>query len=349
MSPAPKRPKKLAGRSPGPGAAQKGAPKTSAHLSTLTGQAHASAPKPTLWPAVDASEIAFRPGELALIVGRSAHGKSNFLLNLLLNWLSQSKGQRFLFYYSLEMTPLQAAARLLSMILAQSGVSISSAQALRFLRGESSPQPVAAGIARLRQLEENLSFVYEPLWDVERLAADVLVKGGAQVGAIFVDSITALSVPPERARQDRRDLELSHISRRLKEIAVRLACPVITVAPTRPLRSEEGEQIRSLIANGREFGDMEMEDAIRARRPRLNHLNEATLEQESDLVIGLLSYLSDFQQEIEPDHRALFTSKTKGLLEVSALKNRLGPLESAELEMDSKTSLIRDNPELKSV
>ena len=70
---------------------------------------------------------------------------------------------------------------------------------------------------------------------------------------------------------------------------------------------------------------------------------------ESFLVLGLLSYLSDFQQELEPDHRALFTQRTKGLLEISALKNRLGPLDSVELEMDSKTSLIRDNPQLKSV
>lgn len=319
-------------------------------LTSLTEKARVAEPKPTLWPALDATEIAFRPGELSLVVGRSAHGKSNFLLNLLRNWLEQSPEQRF-FYYSLEMTPLQSAARLLSMIVAQGGVSISSSQALRFLRAQTTPlpAPLTAAIARLGQLEKNLSFVYEPLWDVERLAADVLVKGGKDVGAIFVDSITALSVGPEQARQDRRDLELSHISRRLKEIAVRLNCPVITTAPTRPLKIEEGEQIRSLIANGREFGDMEMEDAIRARRPRLSHLLEATLEQESDFVIGLLSYLSDFQQEIEPDHRALFTQKTRGLLEVSTLKNRLGPLESAELEMDSKTSLIRDNPEVKSV
>jgi replicative DNA helicase len=341
MSPLPKRPKKFTGF-------KKPVLKSPAERAGLTGQARASASKPTLWPSVDATEIAFRPGELSLVVGRSAHGKSNFLLNLLRSWLDQDSGQR-IFYYSLEMTPLQSAARLLSMLLAQNGVSISSTQALRFLRAETAPAAVAAGIARLRRLEENLSFVYEPLWDVERLAADIVAKGAKDVGAIFVDSITALSAPPERARQDRRDLELSHISRRLKEIAVRLNCPVIAAAPTRPLKSEEGEQIRSLIANGREFGDMEMEDAIRARRPRLNHLLEATLEQESDLVIGLLSYLSDFQQEIEPDHRALFTAKTKGLLEVSALKNRLGPLESAELEMDSKTSLIRDNPELKSV
>lgn len=342
MSPFPKRPRKLVRGFKKPDA------KTVAQASSLTGKAMFAAPKATFWPAIDSTDIAFRPGELSLIVGRSAHGKSNFLLNLLRNWLEQNPGQRF-FYYSLEMTPLQSAARLLSMTLASSGVTISATQALRYLRGEAVPAPLASGIARLRKLEENLSFVYEPLWDVERLAADVLAKGGKDVGAIFVDSITALSVDFKQARHDRRDLELSHISRRLKEIAVRLNCPVLTTAPTRPLRSEEGEQIRSLIANGREFGDMEMEDAIRARRPRLNHLLEATLEQESDLVIGLLSYLSDFQQEIEPDQRALFTLKTRGLLEVSALKNRLGPLESAELEMDSKTSLIRDNPEVKSV
>jgi replicative DNA helicase len=298
---------------------------------------------------LDGTQIAFREGELCLVAGRSAHGKSNFLLNLLLNWLLKPGTQRFLFY-SLEMTPQQAAARLLTMILAKNGgASLSSVQALKFLRGESAPAPVAQALARLRLLEERISFSYEPLWDVERLAADVLAKGGKDVGAVFVDPLTGLSAPPGKSRGDRRDLELSAISRRLKEIAVRLNCPVIAAAPTRSMRYEEGEEIRALIAKGREFQDMETEDAIRGRRPRLSHLGEATLEQEADIVLGLLGYLADFQQEMEPDHRLLFQSRTKGLLEVSALKNRLGPLESAELEMDSKTSLIRDNPSLKSL
>src|SRR6185369_3609955 len=80
MSPLPKRPRKFTGF-------KKPAPRNSNERTSLTGQAGAAAAKPTLWPALDATEIAFRPGELSLIVGRSAHGKSNFLLNLLHNWL----------------------------------------------------------------------------------------------------------------------------------------------------------------------------------------------------------------------------------------------------------------------
>ena len=303
----------------------------------------------TGWPALDSTQIAFRGGELTLLAGRSAHGKSNFLLNLMLNWLERDPKCRIL-YYSLEMTPQQAAARLLSMITArQGGASISSTQALKFLKEGSAPAPVTASLDILRALEERISFTYEPLWDVDQLATDVMTKGADNVGAILVDPVTGLSVPPSRSRQDRRDLELSHISRRLKEIAVRLNCPVIAAAPTRAMRFEEGEEMRALIAKGREFQDMEIEDAIRARRTRLTHLAEGTLEQEADMVLGLLSYLSDFQQEMEPDHRLLFQSRTRGLLELSALKNRLGPLENAELEMDSKTSLIRDNPLMKSL
>jgi replicative DNA helicase len=305
--------------------------------------------RPTQWPALDATQIAFRGGELTLLAGRSAHGKSNFLLNLMLNWLESEARGRMLFY-SLEMTPQQAAARLLSMLVAKSGgASISASQALKFLRDKQAPAPVLAALNSLSKLEERISFVYEPLWDVDQLAVDVMTRGGEGVAAVFVDPLTGLSAPPSRMRQDRRDLELSHISRRLKEIAVRLNCPVIGAAPTRAMRFEEGEEMRALIAKGREFQDMEIEDAIRARRPRLNHLAEGSLEQEADMVLSLLSYLSDFQQEMEPDHRLLFQSRTKGLLEVSALKNRLGPLENAELEMDSKTSLIRDNPLAKSL
>lgn len=305
--------------------------------------------RPTHWPALDSTQIAFRGGELTLLAGRSTHGKSNFLLNLMLNWLQADAHSRML-YYSLEMTPQQAAARLLSILVAKNGgVSISSTQALKFLKEEQAPAPVLAGINALRILEERISFVYEPLWDVEQLAVDVMTRGAEGVGAVFVDPLTGLSAPPTRLRPDRRDLELSHICRRLKEISVRLNCPVIGAVPTRAMRFEEGDEIRALIGKGREFQDMEIEDAIRARRPRLSHLAEGSLEQEADMVLSLLSYLSDFQQEMEPDHRLVFQSRTKGLLEISALKNRLGPLENAELEMDSKTSLIRDNPNMKSL
>lgn len=336
--------KKLAGLKRAPERPAKGS-----RGGSLLGAIHGAVGRASGWPAFDATQIAFRGGELTLCAGRSAHGKSNFLLNLLLNWCEQDGHSRY-YFYSLEMTPQQAAARLLCMLMARhGGASIAATQALKFLRGENAPAPVAQALDRLRKLEERISFVYEPLWDVDRLAADVLAKGQKDVAAIFVDPITGLSAPPERRRSDRRDLELSHIARRLKEIGVRLNCPILAAAPTRPMRFEEGEEMRNLIAKGREFQDMEIEDAIRARRPRLTQLSEATLEQESDIVLGLLSYLADFQQEMEPDHRLLFQSRTRGILELSALKNRLGPLESAELEMDSKTSLIRDNPLMKSL
>jgi replicative DNA helicase len=316
---------------------------------SLLGAMMSPSSRPSLWPALDATQIGFRGGELCVLAGRSAHGKSNFLLNLALNFLEADPKGRIL-YYSLEMTPQQAAARLLCVLVAKNGgASISAAQALKFIKDMQAPAPVMAGLAALRKLEERISFVYEPLWDVEQLAADVLAKGAEGVAAIIVDPLTGLGAPPARARPERRDLEISAICRRLKQIAVRLNCPLIGAAPTRAMRFEEGEAMRGLIAQGREFKDMEIEDAIRARRPRLSHLSEGSLEQEADMVLSLLSYLSDFQQEMDPDHRLLFQSRTKGLLEVSALKNRLGPLENAELEMDSKTSLIRDNPHMKSL
>jgi replicative DNA helicase len=344
MSSMRKRPTKLAGLKRPPA-------KLAAHRKggSLLGAMAGPMARATGWPALDDSQIAFRGGELTLLAGRSAHGKSNFLLNLMLNWLEQDPSCH-IFFYSLEMTPQQAAARLLTILVAKhGGASISATQALKFLKEAQTLPPVGAGIETLRRLEERIHFVYEPLWDVDQLATDVLTRRAEGIGAVIVDPLTGLSVPPQRMRQDRRDLELSHISRRLKEIAVRLNCPVIGAAPTRAMRFEEGEEIRALIGKGREFQDMEIEDAIRARRPRLSHLSEGSLEQEADMVLSLLSYLSDFQQEMEPDHRLLFQSRTKGLLEISALKNRLGPLENAELEMDSKTSLVRDNPHMKSL
>ncbi len=299
--------------------------------------------RPTGWKLFDQSSLRLRSSELTLIFGRSSHGKTNFMLNLLLNWLEQGRDERFL-YYSLEMTAHQAATRLLAMLMAKrGGINMTSTQAARYLSGADKPTLAAqAAMGLLKQLEERLVFIYEPLWDVERVAADSLARSvdGPKIGSIFVDPISSLAAPIERSNPQRRDLELSYISRRLKELAVRLSCPLIAAAPSRPLQGEEAGKLRALLAGGREFTDLDVEDAIRSRRPRLNHLPEYSLEQEADLILGLLSHLSDYHGELEPEHRQVFSTKSRGTLEISALKNRQGSLDSAELQMDLKSSLI---------
>jgi replicative DNA helicase len=268
------------------------------------------------WPVLDAQERFFANGELALVLARTGHGKTNLMLNLAMNWL-QAEPSANLAFYSLEMTDTQLAQRLVAMRRAKTGAD-------------------GPGWG------EHLALRYLPRLDVERLAADALRRlGGRKVGGIFVDSLTALMPPPQGRFHGRRDLELAEVCRRLKELAVALDCPVIAAVPARRDNlAEQGTPLRELLAKGAELNQPEVEDAIRWRRPRLDHLPEHGLEAHADVVLGLLNYVADFHEELDPEHRQVFKARPEATLELSALKHRGGALHAVDLEMEMKTGWI---------
>jgi len=265
------------------------------------------------WPLLDAQERWFADGELALVLGRTGHGKTNLLLNLARNWHEQAPDAPVLFY-SLEMTTEQLARRLLAM-QASSGV------------------PAGAGWGK------GLQLLYTPRWDAERLAADALRRtAGRPSAAVLVDSLTALAAPPHARTHGRRDLELAEVCRRLKELSVALDGPVVASLPARRDNLvETGTPLRDLLARGAEFTAPEVEDAIRRRRPRLEHLPENGLDAHADVVIALLNYVADYQEELDPEHRQVFKARPTGGVELAALKNRDGGLNGLELQMDMKS------------
>jgi replicative DNA helicase len=269
------------------------------------------------WPLLDEQERFFADGELALVLGRTGHGKTNLMLNLALNWM-QAEPEANLAFYSLEMTERQLADRLMAMRQAKLG-------------------PLAGPWG------ERLALIYQPRMDVERLAADALRRlGGRKVAGVFVDSLTALMPPPQGRFHGRRDLELAEVCRRLKELAVTLDCPVIAAVPARRDNLAESEvPLRQLLAKGAELNSPEVEDAIRWRRPRLEHLPEAGLDAHADLILALLNHVADFYEEMDPEHRQVFKARPVAAIELSALKHRGGALHAIELEMVMKSGWIR--------
>jgi len=269
------------------------------------------------WPLLDEQERFFADGELALVLGRTGHGKTNLLLNLALNWM-QAEPDAHLAFYSLEMTERQLADRLMSMRQSKLG-------------------PMAGPWG------ERVLLSYQPRLDVERLAADALRRmGGRKVGGIFVDSLTALMPPPQGRFHGRRDLELAEVCRRLKELAVTLDCPVVAAVPARRDNlAEPAVPLRDLLAKGAEMHQPEVEDAIRWRRPRLEHLPENGLDAHADLVLALLNYVSDYFEELDPEHRQVFKARPLAPIEISALKHRGGALHAVNLDMEMKSGLIR--------
>jgi replicative DNA helicase len=178
--------------------------------------------------------------------------------------------------------------------------------------------------------------------DVERLAADALRRmAGRKGGAVFVDSLTALGPPPQARTHGRRDLEVAEVCRRLKELAVLLDCPVVASVPaSRVDLPESATPLRELLARGTMFNAPEVEDAIRWRRPRLEHLPEPGLEAHADVVLAILNFVADYQEELDPEHRQVFQAQPSGPIEIAALKHRGGALTGVELKMDMKTGLI---------
>jgi replicative DNA helicase len=289
---------------------------SSAELSLAAKLKHRKGRRLSGWPLLDEQERFFADGELALVLGRTGHGKTNLLLNLALNWM-QSEPESQLAFYSLEMTERQLAERLMAMRQAKLG-------------------PLAGPWG------ERMYLSYQPRLDVERLAADALRRfGGRKVGGIFVDSLTALMPPPQGRFHGRRDLELAEVCRRLKELAVTLDCPVVAAVPARRDNLVEPETpLRQLLAKGAELHQPEVEDAIRWRRPRLEHLPEPGLEAHADVVLALLNYVSDYQEEMDPEHRQVFKARPVAAIELSALKHRGGALHAVELEMVMKNGWI---------
>jgi replicative DNA helicase len=277
----------------------------------------------TGWPLLDAQERWFADGELALVLGRTGHGKTNLLLNLALQWLGEAHDAPLLFY-SLEMTTEQLAGRLIAMKASASAPG--------------SLQPPLQGWGKRLQLR------YTPRLDVERLAADALRRlAGRRGGAIFVDSLTALGAPPQARTHGRRDLELAEVCRRLKELAVAADCPVIATVPARRDNLREGEKpLRELLAKGAEAHAPEVEDAIRWRRPRLEHLPELGLEAHADAVVAILNHVADYQEELDPEHRQVFRAQPLSVFELAALKHRMGALHGVELRMEMKTGRVTE-------
>jgi replicative DNA helicase len=293
---------------------------------------------------LDSQERWFSDGELALLLGRTSHGKTNLMLNLAAHWLDEAAGAPLL-YYSLEMTAEQLAGRLLAIKAARPGGT-----APKLTRPPSRPEGLTnplspsgtSGRAHNEGWGERLQLRFTPRIDVDRLAADALRRmAGQKAGAVFVDSLTALMPPPQVRTHGRRDLELAEICRRLKELAVVLDCPVIAAVPARRDNLSEGaEPLRLLLAKGAEIQQPAVEDAIRWRRPRLEHLPEPGLEAHADVVLSLLNFVADYQEELDPEHRQVFKARPESAFEVSALKHRSGGLHGAELRMQMRTGYI---------
>ena len=307
---------------------------------TLDSIRHAQAGKISGWDALDSLDVRLHPQELVVIGARTGHGKTTALLSLLLNWLGTYPDEAFIFF-SYEIPPDAVLLKLASAITRQHGDDGWTYYEIRdWLRSKEragrfpDPHALEAAFDTLRACEHRLSVVCQPDWPVTQLAAlaNRLADQGAPVGGVLVDYLQL--IPPPTGDYDRRDIEVSHVARQLKALAVALACPVVAAAQIGRQAAQQGERIPP-----GEFEDSQVQEAIRRRRPQLHHLREGGSEQEADLVLGLLNYRADYLEELDDVDASKRTQP--GPLEILVLKNRYGPLGSATLMLEGHTGTIR--------
>ncbi|NSW58594.1 MAG: toprim domain-containing protein [Armatimonadetes bacterium] len=292
------------------------------------------------WGALDDLGVRFHPAELTIIGARTGHGKTTVLLGLLLNWLARYKQDRFCFF-SYELPPEAVVLKLASCLTRRNGGRGWTYYEIRdWLQGTERVQgyPAAAeleqALDQLRQDQDRLHVIYRPEWSVSELFAAALQVGQrGPVGGVLVDYLQL--VPPPAGQYDRRDIEVSQVARRLKALAVELACPVVAAAQIGRQAAQQGER----IPDG-EFDSRGVQEAIRKRRPQLHHLREGGSEQEADLVLGLLNYRADYLEDREDV--AGGERDRPGPLEILVLKNRYGQMGLARLTLEGRCGLIRD-------
>lgn len=294
--------------------------------------------KPTGFPALDAKRIAINPQELALVAARTGHGKTTFLVNLLLNWLEAYPDELFLFY-SYEV-PLQALflKNLCAMTGKSGGARWSFNEAKEWLSGDKTRDTypdeysLNEAITRLRGYEERFLPIYRTDWNADNLANHALriAKSGVKIGGIFVDYMQI--VPPPAGEHERRDIAITQTTLTLKRLAGNINAPVIAAAQFNRDAAKDGGP----IPEGR-LDDEKVIKAIRKRRPEAHHLRDGGGEQQPDQIFALLNYAADYSDEA--DNPKLDSDKPTPL-ELFVIKNRYGDRPVCMLGLDEKTGAI---------
>jgi replicative DNA helicase len=236
---------------------------------------------PTGFVDLDKMTAGFQPSDLVVVAGRPSMGKTAFCLNVAR--YAAVEAQVPVAVFSLEMSKEQIAFRLLG---TESKVEFGRLRSGALAREEWPRLTRAAGtLARAPIFVDDT-----PALPVAELRAKARrLKKEQNLGLVVVDYLQLLRGRPN---VERREQEISEISRGLKAIAKELSLPVVAL-------SQLNRQVESR-------GD---------RRPQLSDLRESgAIEQDADVILFI------YRDEVyHPD------SEAKGEAEIIIGKQRNGP------------------------
>ena len=244
------------------------------------------------YPTLDRMLMGLRPGQLIVIGGRPAIGKSAFALNLALNAASEGYS---VVIFSLEMPGREVAQRLICM---NAQINISN-----FRTGRISPQEWA----NINEATKDLSRLDIQIKDTPRMTLPEIQSEAARAlqgkekGIVILDNMQLVRQPADR-RFDSLAEEVTDLSHELKICARELDVPLIALS--------------------------QLSRAIETRtnlRPQLSDLRESgSIEHDADIVMLLDRSLTE--EELWRDDRP-----PEGMTRVTIAKNRIGPTGDVDL------------------
>ncbi|MBN1552151.1 replicative DNA helicase [bacterium] len=245
-------------------------------------------------------------GELIIIAGRPAMGKTTFALNIAHHVAVQEKTPVLI--YSLEMTEEQLVQRMLCAEAEVDGQNLRKG----FVRGEDWSR-LARAAAELSQA---------PIFIDDTPAVSILemrsrarrIKSKAGLGLILVDYLQLMQ---GRRQAESRQLEISEISRTLKFMAKEMECPVVALS-----------QLSRAV------------ESRTTKRPQLADLRESgAIEQDADVVLMIYRPEKYDIKEIEINKKM---ENTKGITEIIVAKQRNGPTGSIYLAFRESLLQFKD-------
>jgi replicative DNA helicase len=202
---------------------------------------------PTGFKDIDEMTAGLQPSDLIIIAGRPSMGKTALALNMALN--AAFKHQVPVAIFSLEMSKEQLVMRMLA---SEARIELNRIRTGKIRPDQWTKLTGAAGTLSDTNIHIDDSSGLNPL---EMRAKARRLKVEQDIGLVMVDYLQLMT---GTGRAERRDLEISEISRSLKAMAKELKVPVVALSQlSRAVENREDK--RPILADLRESGAIEQD------------------------------------------------------------------------------------------
>jgi replicative DNA helicase len=217
----------------------------------------------------DAMTGGFEPGQLILVGGRPAMGKSAFALNM--SWDIAYKQQKPVFFFSLEMTKEQNAQRL--------AAALAHVDLPKFKSGQLIEKDWKAFFEAYQAVDASKLYFCDRFdIDMNNIKASMrraIARTGEKPGLVVIDHISLLAGTEEGSPDER--IKMKKTTRTLKQLAgaSEFDCPVVALSQlSRGVESRQNK--RPMMSDLRESGSLEEDADFVAMMYRDEYYNPST-------------------------------------------------------------------------